>query len=484
MFKRLNLYKMNDIIELIIDENDIDAGLDGIALVNKPAIEVDFHFFNKEEDTNKCNHYVLSEEETPKVIEMFASYGETQSDLINQGFKIVKVRDIGKQLFADISAEPNKDSDIADTPTVRIRYKYVGPKDEKNRVFCGEMMTLNRVFRREDIITMSNKSVNEIGPDGYDIFEWRGSYNCRHRWVELTYVKEGTIINSAKVTRGLITEKNVPGPDTRTDATIAAGNTPARNAFTDELYQFEESITDYPQYIKDNAAKALKWFKDNDNPNNCMTQVGKVRMNQLAKGEPISINTIKRMKSFLSRHKVDLESSKSYEDGCGLLSIDAWGGIEALDWATKYLDRMENEDTANMQEFAIVDDEKKLLVGPAMIPNKMMARKDFATNNIYFVYFSEETIEKLQRKFMRNKLLDAANVEHKNEFIEDVTVVESWIVEDATFDKQKKYGFDNPIGTWMIIMKINNDEIWDKVKSGDLKGFSVQGYFAEKKVQI
>jgi hypothetical protein len=119
-----------------------------------------------------------------------------------------------------------------------------------------------------------------------------------------------------------------------------------------------------------------------------------------------------------------------------------------------------------------------------MIPNKMMARKDFATNNIYFVYFSEETIEKLQRKFMRNKLLDAANVEHKNEFIEDVTVVESWIVEDATFDKQKKYGFDNPIGTWMIIMKINNDEIWDKVKSGDLKGFSVQGYFAEKKVQI
>lgn len=616
---------MKDIIELIIDENDNEAGLDGIALVNKPAIEVDFHYFNKD-DIKECNHYVLNDDEIPKAIEMFASFGESQSYLISEGFKIVKVKNVGKQEFANITAEPNKDSNISDTPTVRIRYKYVGPKDEKNRPFCGEMMKLNRVFRREDIITMSNMNVNEIGPDGYDIFEWRGSYNCRHRWVELTYAKEGTIINSAKVTRGLITEKGVPGPDTRTTATIVAGNTPPRDAFAeigerggikqsekapksdtpnpkpkrgsdinepgeasdtkgvkvpeeiesslqskaddfnerykdklgygvtvaqlrtvyqrgvgafqtshspevksaeqwgqarvnaylylvkngrpenakyttdydllpkkhpkatfnefiDELYEFEESITDYPQYIKDNAAKALKWFKENDNPNNCMTQTGKIRMNQLAKGEPISINTIKRMKSFLSRHKVDLESSKSYEDGCGLLSIDAWGGIEALDWATNYLERIENEDTTNMQAFSIIDNEKRLLVGPAMIPNKMMARKDFATNKIYFVYFSPETIEKLQRKFMVDKLIDATNIEHKDKLLEDVTIVESWIVEDNQYDKQKKYGFENPIGTWMIIVKVNNDDIWKSVKNGELKGFSVQGYFAEKKVQ-
>jgi hypothetical protein len=213
-----------------------------------------------------------------------------------------------------------------------------------------------------------------------------------------------------------------------------------------------------------------------------MTQVGKVRMNQLAKGEPISINTIKRMKSFLSRHKVDLQSSKSYEDGCGLLSIDAWGGIEALDWATNYIDRIENEDASNMNAFSIVDTEKRILVGPAMIPNKMMPRKDFATDSIYFVYFSSETIEKLQRKFMTDKLIDATNVEHKEKMLEDVTVVESWIVEDENYDKQKKYGYNNPVGTWMIMMKINNDNIWENVKDGKLKGFSVQGYFSEKKV--
>lgn len=470
----------NEVIELIIDESDNEAGLDGIALVNSPAIEVDFHYFNKEE-LNNCSHYVLSDDKVSSAIEMFASFGETQSDLINQGFKIVKVKKIARKDFS-ILAEPNKDSEIEDTPTVRIRYKYVGPKDEKNRVFCGEMMKLNRVFRREDIIEMSNSNTNEIGPDGYDIFEWRGSYNCRHAWVELTYAKEGTIINSAKVSRGIITEEGVYGPDTRTDATIAAGNTPPRNAFTDELYEFEDSVSDYPDYIKKNAAKALTWFKENNNPNNCLTAVGKNRMNQLAKGEPISINTIKRMKSFLSRHKVDLQSSKSYEDGCGLLSIDAWGGIEALDWATSYIERLENEDTSSMNAFSIVDTERRIVVGPAMIPNKMMARKDFATDSIYFVYFSSETIEKLQRKFMTDKLIDATNIEHREKMLEDVTVVESWIVEDENYDKQKKYGYNNPMGTWMIMMKINNDDIWDKVKSGDLKGFSVQGYFSEKKV--
>jgi len=613
----------HEVIELIIDENDNEAGLDGIALVNKPAIEVDFHYFNKGDIAPNENYYVLAEDKVSSAIQMFASFGETQSDLIKQGFKIVKVKKIARKDFS-ILAEPNKESNIEDTPTVRIRYKYVGPRDEKNRVFCSEMMKLNRVFRREDIIEMSNTNTNEIGPEGYDIFEWRGSYNCRHAWVELTYAKEGTIINSGKVSRGVITEDGVPGPDTRTNATITAGNTPPRNAFAEigerggikeskkapksdtpnpnpkrgsdinkpgeasdtrgvkvpeevekslqkkaddfnekykeklgygvsiaqlrtvyqrgvgafqtsrspkvtsqqqwaqarvnaylylvkngrpenpkynqdndilpnkhpksfaqfenDLFEFEESVTDYPDYIKNNAKKALKWFDENNNPNNCMTQVGKVRMNQLAKGEPISINTIKRMKSFLSRHKKDLQSSKSYEDGCGLLAIDAWGGIEALDWATNYIDRIENEDTSNMNAFSIVDTEKRILVGPAMIPNKMMPRKDFATDSIYFVYFSSETIEKLQRKFMTDKLIDATNVEHKEKMLEDVTVVESWIVEDENYDKQKKYGYNTPIGSWMVMMKINNDEIWNKVKSGELKGFSVQGYFSEKKV--
>jgi hypothetical protein len=93
------------------------------------------------------------------------------------------------------------------------------------------MMSAGKVFRIEDIMNMSNRSINPVGPEGYDMFEWRGSFNCRHRWVQLIYRREGRIINSDDVERGLIDEDGMPGPDTRTTATINAGNTPPRVGF-------------------------------------------------------------------------------------------------------------------------------------------------------------------------------------------------------------------------------------------------------------
>jgi hypothetical protein len=105
---------------------------------------------------------------------------------------------------------------------------------------------------------------------------------------------------------------------------------------------FEETVNDYPQYIIDNAQRAKKYVDENGY-GSCMTPVGKNRLNQLAKGEPISIETIRRMYSYLARHKKDLETSKSYEGSCGLLAYDSWGGVEALDWSEKYLQRIEEE---------------------------------------------------------------------------------------------------------------------------------------------
>jgi hypothetical protein len=96
------------------------------------------------------------------------------------------------------------------------------------------------------------------------------------------------------------------------------------------------SYTDYPDAIKHNAQKALDWAEKNG-WGRCGTSVGKQRANQLAKGEPISIATIKRMHSFLSRHEADLQSSTSYSDGCGKLMYDAWGGKAALGWSNNKL---------------------------------------------------------------------------------------------------------------------------------------------------
>jgi hypothetical protein len=97
-----------------------------------------------------------------------------------------------------------------------------------------------------------------------------------------------------------------------------------------------ESYSDYPDDVKNNAKNVLEWVGRNG-WGSCGTPVGKQRANQLAKGEPISLDTIKRMYSYLSRHEKDLQSSTTYNDGCGKLMYDSWGGRAALRWSRNKL---------------------------------------------------------------------------------------------------------------------------------------------------
>ena len=100
-----------------------------------------------------------------------------------------------------------------------------------------------------------------------------------------------------------------------------------------------DSYNDYPDAVSNNAKRALD-FANKNGWGSCGTPVGKIRANQLAKGEPVSVDTIKRMYSFLSRHEVDLESSTSYSDGCGKLMFDSWGGKAALAWSRSKLKKL------------------------------------------------------------------------------------------------------------------------------------------------
>jgi HK97 family phage prohead protease len=106
------------------------------------------------------------------------------------------------------------------------------------------------------------------------------------------------------------------------------------------LEKAEQSYSDYPQAVRNNARRVLKYVEENG-WGSCGTPVGKQRANQLANGEAVSVDTIKRMFSYLSRHEVDLESSSSYEDGCGRLMYDAWGGKAALVWSRNKLKELE-----------------------------------------------------------------------------------------------------------------------------------------------
>ena len=132
----------------------------------------------------------------------------------------------------------------------------------------------------------------------------------------------------------------------------------------------------------------------------------------------------------------------------------------------------------NNLTFAKVDEEKRMLVSPALIPNKQIFRYDPNTDSEYYVYFSPETVRKASELYLKHNNHHKATYEHKDR-VSGVLTVESWIKEGDS-DKSKLYGYDLPNGTWFVKMKITNDDLWNKIKDGELKGLSIEGYFTNK----
>ena len=129
-------------------------------------------------------------------------------------------------------------------------------------------------------------------------------------------------------------------------------------------------------------------------------------------------------------------------------------------------------------ELAEVDKEKRILMGAALVPNKNIYRQ--SEEEEYYIYFSEDTVRKASELFLMRGNQNKSTLEHEAE-LNGLSVVESWIIEDETHDKSRKYDMDLPVGTWMVSMKVNNDEVWnDYVKTGKVKGFSIEGYFTDK----
>lgn len=120
----------------------------------------------------------------------------------------------------------------------------------------------------------------------------------------------------------------------------------------------QESYTDYPQAASDNAKRALKYLEESGNPNNCLTRVGFARANQLANREPISRETIGRMAAF-ERHRQN--SDVPYEEGCGKIAWDCWGGDEGVAWAQRKLEQIDRQNFKKIQIFKammqVIEDE-------------------------------------------------------------------------------------------------------------------------------
>ena len=126
-------------------------------------------------------------------------------------------------------------------------------------------------------------------------------------------------------------------------------------------------------------------------------------------------------------------------------------------------------------KFAAIDDEKHLVAGPLLVPDKRILRLD-TFNQPYEVYFTAETIEQLAQQYLTKKYNDKVTYEHSSD-VKHVSLVESWVIANTFKDKSNQYGFSLPKGTWFGIMKVNNPQLWEDVKTGKVRGFSIEGEF-------
>ena len=133
----------------------------------------------------------------------------------------------------------------------------------------------------------------------------------------------------------------------------------------------------------------------------------------------------------------------------------------------------DKETKPNLKFIEDKQNEKYMILGPALIPDKNIYRN--YDGDEFYVSFSAECIEKLSYKFMKTCYGDGCFTKDHNGFAQGCSLAESWI-KTSENDKSVDYGFDCPIGTWFIAAKIDSIELWDSIKKGERKGFSIESW--------
>jgi hypothetical protein len=132
-------------------------------------------------------------------------------------------------------------------------------------------------------------------------------------------------------------------------------------------------------------------------------------------------------------------------------------------------------------KFAMAEEDKHTIVGPILIPNlKILRMNDDGTP--YYVTFSKETVKAIAQKYIKDNNANNITVEHQHS-VPDVSLVESWIADSAKYDKARAYGLSVKPGTWMGVFRVENPNVWQKVKAGDYRGISLEGLFTHELIK-
>ena len=132
-------------------------------------------------------------------------------------------------------------------------------------------------------------------------------------------------------------------------------------------------------------------------------------------------------------------------------------------------------------EFKTLDEDKRVVVGLALVPDKKILRK--REKGLYNIVFSKETVRLASELYLKRLKNNNATLEHEVP-VEGVSVIESWIVEDASMDKSNLYGLNAIEGAWVVKMKIDNDQTWKEVKEGKYLGFSIEAFFSDREEEF
>jgi hypothetical protein len=354
---------MKDLLYELRIEDDTDEVF-AISLVENPAIESDFVYFDKEQI-------------------LFASVDIEQRMLIGP----ILIPD-KKILRVDGEGQPYHVFFTKDT-VKKIAQNYLMKKytDKATLEHDSKIKGVNLVesWIKDGKLDKSNNYGLNV-PEG----TWMGMFKIQDDIIWNDYVKNGKIKGFS--IEGIFSNKLIENSAiSYLDKNIDDLNEEEATMFLsmikalvkkDSRYKIGkrmemESYSDYPDGVKNNAKRALEYANKNG-WGSCGTPVGKQRANQLAKGEPISVDTIKRMYSFLSRHERDLETSTAYGDGCGKLMYDAWGGKAALGWSRNKLRQLglltETEAMPSIPNSSYPGQiakvkKKDLIVAPALIGN-------------------------------------------------------------------------------------------------------------------
>ena len=401
-------------------------------------------------------------------------------DLLDMGYVITEAKEIDPSIivseykdsfsekkiteeqFYTLTSKPNEPS-LLDTPFRLRRYVYaIGPQGgpdliPTSREFCRRMMGKRQlVWRFEDLQLLSAELNSQDGdrkiiprPKGasVDVFIYQGGANCRHRFLELSLDPgERVSNNKQRATKKAGSVLDAPGQAGKTNEPAQVGRERNPQVVREESMSYDTS--NLLPYTKEDEEDIL--LKD--------LPIG------FLQGVPV-YNSDKEAKA------------KSTAMGCeGVYEKVDYMGDEAFRPC-----RTRNSNEFKTEHKFKLDDEKRMIYAPAMIPGKIIRRYE-PQEGEYFVRFSREAIERGAHKFLaegRTKP-EFVNYEHTDTKFDDIYLVESWIVGDEE-DKIYDYGYsreDVPSGSWVVGYKVENDDLWENyVKKGLIKAVSVEGLF-------